>query len=93
MFPEKQQKAQEEIDRVIGSEKFPSFEDRSSLPYVEALICECLRWHPTSPTGEPVCFILASTELRRGEVWPTIRPKMTSWKATTSQKVSPVQPL
>jgi len=51
MFPETQQKAQEEIDRVIGSERFPSFEDRSSLPYVEALICECLRWHPASPTG------------------------------------------
>jgi cytochrome P450 len=51
MFPEAQQKAQEEIDRVVGPEKSPTFEDRSSLPYVEALICECLRWHPTSPTG------------------------------------------
>ena len=52
MFPEKQKKAQEELDRVVGPERLPTFEDRPSLPYVEAIISECFRWHPTSPAGE-----------------------------------------
>jgi len=51
MFPEKQKRAQEELDRVVGSERLPTFDDRPSLPYVEAIISECFRWHPTSPAG------------------------------------------
>lgn len=53
LFPEAQKKAQEEIDRVIGSERLPSFEDRPSLPYVDALVKEVLRWHPVAPMGLP----------------------------------------
>jgi cytochrome P450 len=52
MFPEKQKRAQEELDRVVGSERLPTFDDRPSLPYVEAIISECFRWHPTSPAGK-----------------------------------------
>ncbi|KAF8547893.1 cytochrome P450, partial [Imleria badia] len=49
MFPEKQKKAQEELDHVVGTERLPTFDDRPSLPYIEAIISECFRWHPTSP--------------------------------------------
>ena len=53
MHPEAQRKAQEELDRVVGSERLPEFEDRSSLPYLSALLKEVLRWHPVTPIGVP----------------------------------------
>jgi hypothetical protein len=43
LHPSAQKQAQLEIDTVIGSERLPEFEDRSSLPYVEALCWEVLR--------------------------------------------------
>ena len=43
LYPEVQKRAQEEIDRVIGKGRLPEFKDRDSLPYVVALIDECLR--------------------------------------------------
>ncbi|RYP52908.1 hypothetical protein DL768_002004 [Monosporascus sp. mg162] len=53
MYPEAQRKAQEEIDRVVGSQRLPCFEDRGHLPYVEAVVSEALRWHPIAPMGLP----------------------------------------
>ena len=41
--PDGYRKAQEEIDRVIGHERLPGLGDRSSLPYVEALVMELYR--------------------------------------------------
>ncbi|KAK7060889.1 hypothetical protein VNI00_000622 [Paramarasmius palmivorus] len=46
LFPEEQRKAREEIDRVIGTERLPEISDRASLPYLEAVIQESLRWYP-----------------------------------------------
>jgi cytochrome P450 len=51
LFPDKQQKAQNEIDKVVGSERLPNDHDRPSLPYVMALINETMRWHPVAPIG------------------------------------------
>ncbi|KAM3543237.1 hypothetical protein ARSEF1564_003867 [Beauveria bassiana] len=53
MFPEVQHKAQDEIDRVVGSERLPTFADRESLPYMDALVKEASRWWPISPMGFP----------------------------------------
>ncbi|KAM3503150.1 hypothetical protein MY11210_008821 [Beauveria gryllotalpidicola] len=53
MFSEVQQKAQDEIDRVVGSERLPTFADRVSLPYIDALVKEASRWWPISPMGFP----------------------------------------
>ncbi|KAI6039873.1 cytochrome P450 [Pisolithus marmoratus] len=53
LYPEVQAKAQTEIDRVIGAEKLPSFDDRSSLPYIDAILHELLRWSPVTPLGIP----------------------------------------
>lgn len=36
-------KAQEELDRVVGRERLPNFNDRESLPYVNALVEEVYR--------------------------------------------------
>ncbi|KAI0301726.1 cytochrome P450 [Multifurca ochricompacta] len=49
LHPEIQKKAQEEIDAVTGRERFPSFEDRPRLPFVDAICKEVLRWMPVTP--------------------------------------------
>ncbi|KAF5680510.1 oxidoreductase [Fusarium circinatum] len=46
-------KAQEEVDGVIGNERLPDCLDRPSLPYVNAIVKEVLRWHPIVPMGLP----------------------------------------
>jgi len=43
LYPEETRKAQMEIDNVLGSQRLPNFDDRSSLPYVEAFFREVLR--------------------------------------------------
>lgn len=51
--PEVQAKAQAEINRVVGKDRLPDFDDRPSLPYLEAVLRETLRWHPVTPLGIP----------------------------------------
>jgi len=50
-FPEVQKKAQEEIDRVVGNERSPTWEDEAQLPYLKALTEEVLRWRPVAVLG------------------------------------------
>ncbi|KAF7365091.1 Cytochrome p450 [Mycena venus] len=49
LHPEVVQKAQNEIDSVIGLDRLPGFDDRSALPYCEAVYREVLRWRPVVP--------------------------------------------
>ncbi|KAG1809325.1 cytochrome P450 [Suillus subaureus] len=51
--PEVQAKAQAEIDRVVGKDRLPNFDDRPALPYLEAILRETLRWYPVVPFGIP----------------------------------------
>ncbi|KAI1629033.1 cytochrome P450 [Exophiala viscosa] len=53
LHPEVQKKAQEEIDRVVGTDRLPTFSDRPNLPYIDAMVKESLRWHPIGPMGLP----------------------------------------
>ncbi|KLO06514.1 CyP450 monooxygenase [Schizopora paradoxa] len=53
LHPEVQMRAHEEIDRVVGSDRLPDFDDRESVPYVEAIVKECLRWNQPLPLGIP----------------------------------------
>jgi len=46
-------KAQEEMDRVVGSGRLPELYDRENLPYLNAVIKETYRWHPAIPLGVP----------------------------------------
>ncbi|KAH7343236.1 cytochrome P450 [Rhizoctonia solani] len=43
LHPEVQAKAQAEITRVIGNDRLPTYGDRDSLPYIEAVYKEVLR--------------------------------------------------
>ncbi|KAL4254416.1 cytochrome P450 family protein [Abortiporus biennis] len=52
-YPHIFKKAQEEIDRVIGFDRLPDFDDRESLPYLNCVIKELYRWHPPTPLGVP----------------------------------------
>ncbi|RAH70575.1 cytochrome P450 [Aspergillus aculeatinus CBS 121060] len=53
LYPDVQGKAQAEIDEVIGKNRLPTFNDRSDLPYINALVKEVLRWHPVTPMALP----------------------------------------
>ncbi|KAF5356610.1 hypothetical protein D9758_008240 [Tetrapyrgos nigripes] len=53
IYPEVQEKAQAEVDAVVGTDRLPSFRDRSSLPYVGAVVKELYRWLPIVPLSVP----------------------------------------
>ena len=58
LYPDAQERAQAEIDAVVGIDRLPTFEDRSSLPYVEAVLRETLRWNPVFPLGTFIPHII-----------------------------------
>jgi len=47
--PDAMKKAQEELDRVVGKGELPDFSHKDSLPYVDALVKEVIRWSPPLP--------------------------------------------
>ncbi|KZP11706.1 cytochrome P450 [Athelia psychrophila] len=49
--PDVRARAQAEIDAVVGADRLPSFADRASLPYIECVMSECLRWAAPVPLG------------------------------------------
>ncbi|KAI0782080.1 cytochrome P450 monooxygenase [Abortiporus biennis] len=52
-YPRVFKKAQEELDRVVGLDRLPEYEDRESLPYLNCVLKELYRWHPPFPLGVP----------------------------------------
>ncbi|KAL8542104.1 hypothetical protein ACS0TY_003094 [Phlomoides rotata] len=51
--PRVQQKAQEELDRVVGYERVLTEPDFSNLPYLQCVVKEALRLHPPTPLMLP----------------------------------------
>ena len=51
--PECLKRAQAELDSVLGAgpARFPTFEDRPNLPFVDALFSETMRWGVPVPLG------------------------------------------
>lgn len=58
LFPDAIKTAQDEIDRVVGPDRLPNWEDRPNLPYLAALVNETHRW----ATATPLAFIHATSE-------------------------------
>lgn len=50
-FPDVLKAAQAELDRVVGRERLPNFDDKNDLPYTRAVILETQRWRPLAPIG------------------------------------------
>lgn len=53
-YPAVLKKAQSEIDALTGGSRLPNHDDRAALPYVEAVVSECLRWSVPVPLGQPL---------------------------------------
>ena len=53
MTPHVQQIAQRELDAVVGRKRLPTVEDMQSLPYIQAIVLETLRWMPVLPLSVP----------------------------------------
>jgi cytochrome P450 len=48
-----QEKAQAEIDAVVGKDRLPTIDDRPLLPYLDAIFREILRYSPVAPLSIP----------------------------------------
>ncbi|KAF9449657.1 cytochrome P450 [Macrolepiota fuliginosa MF-IS2] len=55
LHPQIQSKAQQEVDAIVGHDRFPNFSDKASMPYLTAVLKEVLRWRPVVPAGMPHC--------------------------------------
>ncbi|KAH8977577.1 CyP450 monooxygenase [Lactarius hatsudake] len=53
MNPVAQDRAQEEIDRVVGTDRLPTFDDEPNLPFVSAMSKEAFRWQQVAPFAIP----------------------------------------
>ena len=52
LFPSVQNRAQAELDAVVGRDRLPTFDDKPRLPYIEALCKELMRWNMSTPIGD-----------------------------------------
>ncbi|TPX17909.1 uncharacterized protein E0L32_003010 [Thyridium curvatum] len=46
LYPEVQERARREIDAVCGTQRSPRWDDFSSLPYINCIVKEGMRWRP-----------------------------------------------
>ncbi|KAJ2928070.1 hypothetical protein H1R20_g9024, partial [Candolleomyces eurysporus] len=60
-YPQVMKKAQEELDSVVGRDRLPEYDDAASLPYLQALIKETMRWRPIAPIAVPHSVIADDT--------------------------------
>jgi cytochrome P450 len=51
--PSAQQRAQAEIDQVVGHDRLPTLADRGNLPYLNACLKESNRWAPITTEALP----------------------------------------
>lgn len=74
LHPDVLSRAQKDIDAVIGSERLITYDDRASLPYIEALYRETLRWRPVAPLS--VAHATTSDDIYKGYYIPKGSPPL-----------------
>lgn len=88
LFPEVQAKAHTLIDTVIGASRLPTFSDRPSLQYIDAILRETLRWHPVLPLSTPHASV--NSDVYEGYYIPkgaTVMPNV--WAMTRNEQKYP----
>ncbi|KAG1848404.1 hypothetical protein C8R48DRAFT_614955, partial [Suillus tomentosus] len=51
MVPYADVQARAEIDQAVKHDKMLCLDDRASMPYLDAILHEVLRWYPVVPLG------------------------------------------
>ena len=51
LFPEVQERAQQEIDAVVGADRLPTMDDEPKMQFIRGCVKESLRWMPTAIIG------------------------------------------
>ncbi|KAL2847563.1 cytochrome P450 [Aspergillus pseudoustus] len=52
-YPQVQEKARREVDKVCDAGHVPAFSDFKSIPYINQIVKEGMRWRPVAVTGLP----------------------------------------
>ncbi|KAH0578149.1 hypothetical protein H2248_004113 [Termitomyces sp. 'cryptogamus'] len=68
LYPEVQIQACAEIDAVVGTDRFPTHDDRVNLPYIDAICQEVLRLHTVVPNGLP--HVVMEDDIHEGYLIP-----------------------
>ncbi|KAG8896327.1 hypothetical protein FRC01_011875, partial [Tulasnella sp. 417] len=53
LYPAAQEKVHAELDKIVGQDRLPSFDDQQAMPYLHAALLEAMRWHPLVTIGVP----------------------------------------
>lgn len=92
LYPQVQERAFDELDKVLGADQLPTMSDKHRLPYLAAVIKETMRWNPVLPFSAwfiPV-FLLRGTIVlvsRKTQALLVAPPQTTYIKVTRSQKI------
>ncbi|KAK7678448.1 hypothetical protein QCA50_018508 [Cerrena zonata] len=57
LYPDVQRKGQDELDRVVGPNRLPEFDDYDDLVYIRAIVLESMRWMVVTPLSLPHALI------------------------------------
>ncbi|EIW84435.1 cytochrome P450 [Coniophora puteana RWD-64-598 SS2] len=90
LYPDIQKRAQDEIESIVGSSRLPDFNDRSALPYIEAVFRETLRWRPVVPLAIP--HVAANEDVYDGYLIPkgaVIMPNLWAMSQDSTKYPSP----
>ncbi|KAK0622811.1 cytochrome P450 [Immersiella caudata] len=53
LYPDVQKRMHDELNRVVGRDRLPTFDDCDNMPYMQAMVRETIRWRPIDPLGLP----------------------------------------
>jgi cytochrome P450 len=68
LFPEFAKTAREELDRVVGPDRIPGWDDKPNLPYINATVLELHRWASVAPLG--ILHATTEDDIYRGKLIP-----------------------